>query len=564
MSDSYVNPNANYFDPGQGGNPIGQTSGTSVSTPTTTPTTINTNSIAPAPLAQMPTQPAPQDYAGAITGIKGTVDAINKSITDLQTQQSNQSTQKDPNSLESLFQQYMGSQSAPASASDQYNADYNASGVAEKQAAALASQNKLTAINAQLAGKNYEFNTTIPNQTQQDATGRGVTAAGLAPITAAQQRAKMLEIAPLQLQALITQAEVTGNNNLLSAAQNHLDTIYKIHEQDALAQYEYKNKQIDAVYNFASKQQQAKLDQHKQDTQNAFTQSQALMNDIHSQATAIMQSDPQSAAKLMGLDPNSKTYARDAAMILATVKPDTLRQLQIAQAQATLKKTNKEIAAMGVPTITNPAAAQYAGALSVILGSEKFTKEQKASVVQAVNSGADPVAVLKNQAKQVMTGANQTKIESYETAQSALDSIATDLTDFYAKGGKTGLFTGNYNSVTNKLGNVGDPKLTEIATRIQQNLQIYRNAVSGTAYSVQEGNDIASIFPGINKSEGLNNAVIAGRRKAFADGIDGAYRGVLGTTYDQLKNPVKTSTPPVGSGPILNPQPGVFVRITDH
>ena len=75
----------------------------------------------------------------------------------------------------------------------------------------------------------------------------------------------------------------------------------------------------------------------------------------------------------------------------------------------------------------------------------------------------------------------------------------------------------------------------EIATNISSALQIYRNAVSGTAYSVQEGRDIAAIFPGINKSQGLNQAILSGRMKAFDITIDSQYRNTLGSTYDSLK-----------------------------
>jgi hypothetical protein len=186
-------------------------------------------------------------------------------------------------------------------------------------------------------------------------------------------------------------------------------------------------------------------------------------------------------------------------------------------------------------TPTGTIDPKEAEAINIILGSGKFTKDQSNAIRNSISNGEDPFAVIKNQAKALMTGANQTKIESYETSQDALNNIEKTLKEFYGAGGKTNIFTGNYEKVVNKLGEVSDPKLVELATQIQQNLQIYRNAVSGTAYSVQEGADIASIFPGINKTQGLNQAIINGRKAAFKDGIDGAYRGVLGKVYDQFK-----------------------------
>lgn len=187
-------------------------------------------------------------------------------------------------------------------------------------------------------------------------------------------------------------------------------------------------------------------------------------------------------------------------------------------------------------------AGPYAGLVSTILGSGKFTKPQAAAVTNAINSGEDPVTVIKNQAKNIMGQTEASNVTKYETAQSSLADIQKNLADFYANGGKTGIFSGNYEKVINKLGTLNDPKLVDLATQIQANLQIYRNAVSGTAYSTQEGADIASIFPGINKSSGLNAAILNGRMKAFDSTIDGTYRSALGSAYDKLKT-VGTGAP---------------------
>lgn len=243
---------------------------------------------------------------------------------------------------------------------------------------------------------------------------------------------------------------------------------------------------------------------------------------------------------------NAPTKAEALSLASGYATDPLDRQLK----QAQINKINAEVNPaggvniMGVDANGNPIVTPQSQALQVILGSGKFTKEQVKLVTNAINNGEDPFTVIKNQAKAIMTGANQTKVESYETAQDALNNLETTLDVFYASGGNTGLLKGNYEKVVNKLGQVTDPKLVEIATQIQQNLQIYRNAVSGTAYSVQEGADIASIFPGISKSQGLNKAIITGRKRAFEDGIGGAYRGVLGSAYDSLRK-TETAAPVV-------------------
>lgn len=189
--------------------------------------------------------------------------------------------------------------------------------------------------------------------------------------------------------------------------------------------------------------------------------------------------------------------------------------------------------------ITTGTAPEIQKALSVILGSGKFTKDQTAQVTRAINNGEDPFTVIKNQAKNIMGQTLATTLDKYETSKAQIQSIDSLLKDYYKEGGKTDIFSGNYQTTLNKLGTLSDPKLVEIGVGIASALQNYRNAVSGTAYSVQEGVDIASIFPGINKSQGLNKAIIDGRIKSFDSQIDSAYTNTLGSSYKELKESEK-------------------------
>lgn len=180
-------------------------------------------------------------------------------------------------------------------------------------------------------------------------------------------------------------------------------------------------------------------------------------------------------------------------------------------------------------------AVDYSAILNTILGSGKFTKDQAKAVKNSVLNGEDPFTVIKNQAKNIAGATEGRQIANYEIAKQQLQDVESLLGSYYANGGKTSLLKGKYEKVVNKLGEVKDPKLVEIATQISSALQIYRNAVSGTAYSVQEGKDIESIFPGINKSEGLNKAILRGRMAAFDSSIDGSYKAILGNGYEALK-----------------------------
>lgn len=209
--------------------------------------------------------------------------------------------------------------------------------------------------------------------------------------------------------------------------------------------------------------------------------------------------------------------------------------LGLAEKRASIANTYSAIAERNAAN-TSVSPNSYGGAISTILGSGKFTKAQASQIANSINNGEDPLTVVKNNAKNILGQTEATNVTKYEAAKSAMEGLQSSLAEYYASGGDTGVFTGSYEKTLNKLGQVNNPKLVDLATQIQSQLQVYRNAVSGTAFSDQEGKDIASIFPGINKSQGLNQATISGRLKAFDSTIDGTYQSALGAkTYDTVK-----------------------------
>lgn len=208
-----------------------------------------------------------------------------------------------------------------------------------------------------------------------------------------------------------------------------------------------------------------------------------------------------------------------------------------------------EIMTSGVTDVVDSSAQR---ALDIILASEKFTADQAAAVEAGIASGEDPFQVILNQAKNIMGQTEATTLSKFETAREQMLSIQSLITEYYAKGGDTGIFRGSFEDAVNRLGELTDPELVGIGTQISSALQIYRNAVSGTAYSEQEGRDIAKIFPGINKSEGLNQAIISGRLQAFDDTIDSTYRNVLGDVYNDLLSEAESATDDSIEGGYLN------------
>ena len=505
-------------------------------------TAITASALAPATPAAIPTAPVSTVNPSASTGMNAQIAANTQTLTQAQLDAQNAATgktqQNDP--LTALFDKYLGSISAPAATPVPQEADQSALNAAKQ--AQLDAQAKLAGVNNRITGLTATADAAIASLqgTATGELGRRIDTTDISRNLAIQQM-------PLQIEALTAQAGVAaaqGNTALaqdaLNQAQSHLDTIYNVQQKDAENAYNFKLKIADAVYNFATEQQKSVLDTLK--TKKA--------EDFQLKTLEIKNKYDVEAAKIKALQPNfqfvSGTDNQVSGVFDTTTGKFTARGDGGGGSGVTPSGT------VGGYAAGSPEAKQYQTALSTILGSGKFTKDQAKAVTNAINNGEDPFTVVKNQAKTLLGQTGDTKLTSYEVAREQLTAVKDSLTKYYALGGKTNIFSGNYEKVINKLGEVNDPKLVSIAVEIASSLQIYRNAVSGTAYSVQEGVDIATIFPGINKSQGLNTAILEGRAKAFDSTIDSTYRSVLGKSYDELKT-LNTPTPPPAPPPPETP-----------
>lgn len=180
--------------------------------------------------------------------------------------------------------------------------------------------------------------------------------------------------------------------------------------------------------------------------------------------------------------------------------------------------------------------------ISTLLASGKFTKDQAATVKYAIDSGANPTAVILNVAKDIMADKGR-KVEDLETSYQQMQGMADLLKQFYANGGDSSFFKGNMVEVANKLGAVSDPRLVDIASQLGSIIMSFRNATTGTAASVSEDAKIKSIFPGIDKGKDLNMSLANSRIKSLKTEIDARYRNVLKSDYDTLLKQQELNTP---------------------
>ena len=234
-----------------------------------------------------------------------------------------------PSSLDDIFKQYLGETTPPPSTLDTYKQEATSVGLDVKQT----EYNKLYKQMAELSAEA----SAVPIAIQQESTGRGVTAGGVKPL----QTARLRNIA---LRSLPLQAQLDAAQNDLTSAQNKLNTMFKIKADDAINQYNYKNKLIDSVYNFATKKEQGKLDEQKQENLNKFTlKRDAISNQQSLVATAINNGQGKLAAQIGALDVASPTYKADLAKLQAQFIPEGFNYVSTPAERDRLKAEGYEI-----------------------------------------------------------------------------------------------------------------------------------------------------------------------------------------------------------------------------
>lgn len=404
---------------------------------------------------------------------------------------------------------------------------------------------QLNDINANITGLANEAKA-IPLKVQENALA-GSTRGGNAPVNADMLRTNAIKALTQSSLADVLTANINNSviryNMAKEKSQQAIDLKYKPIEDEIANLKEQLKLNKDYITDPADIKRLEAQELIINERERLLTEKKETEKDISSVKLEIAKN---------GGDPNLVNGATSLSDAIdkagSSLKTPSTEVIKLGDNQAYLidKTTGKIIRAFGGGGGTGTGGgvginnSAYSGIVKTILGSGKFTKDQATAVANAINSGDDPFTVIKNNARTMMGSNLSTETQNYETAKKVMVDLQGQLEQYYKNGGKTNLFNGSYEKTLNKLGEVNDPKLVEIATQIASSLQSYRNAVSGTAYSVQEGKEIATVFPSINKSQGLNNATINGRLKSFDSVIDSNYGNVLGQdTYNSLKN-IKT------------------------
>ncbi len=244
---------------------------------------------------------------------------------------------------------------------------------------------QLTNLNASATSLNREAQA-IPIQDQQNATGQGVTDAGLAPQTAGRLRENALKALSIAQQADIASAAATGSltklNMAKEKAQQIVDLKYKPLE-DSLAirqkQYDLNKDLLDSLDKKRSEALAVTLEKEKQD----LADKKATEKE---KSQIITDAAPYAPADLLA-KANAAPDAKTAAMILGKYSKDYLNNIllneQIKTQRANQAKTYAETAKIKAET-TSASKEQIK------------TAEENKLKVQTLTTKIGDLSVLKN------------------------------------------------------------------------------------------------------------------------------------------------------------------------
>lgn len=152
---------------------------------------------------------------------------------------------------------------------------------------------------------------------------------------------------------------------------------------------------------------------------------------------------------------------------------------------------------------------------------------------------------LKKIALQYTGNAEEVKqIRGKERTIEFLSEIQNDLNILSSNGINTDIFSGTVENTAKRIGQVAQPALRTLATKIQTAIQKYRHDMTGAQFSVPETQEYKDIFPSISATGKFNTATIQGLQDTFQGDIDFFYSFAMGNeAYNEIfKNKVSEKT----------------------
>ncbi|MFA5197672.1 MAG: hypothetical protein WC437_04625 [Patescibacteria group bacterium] len=220
------------------------------------------------------------------------------------------------------FKDYISQTAPPPSSSGAYVSTYGTPDtpeqIAAKEAAVKVSTDRINALNAQIQGI---INAGTVGKLTAESQMQGRLGSILSAEQAELDRQTAIKVLPLQSQALVEQAILSGNQSLLTQAQGKVDAYFKFQQQDEQNKYEYRQGLIDKFFNYADREQQNRLDEKKTANAQAFQLATSNRSDQNSWASAaISNGQGMLASQIMSLDATSSTFQQNLANLAGQIK----------------------------------------------------------------------------------------------------------------------------------------------------------------------------------------------------------------------------------------------------
>ena len=122
-----------------------------------------------------------------------------------------------------------------------------------------------------------------------------------------------------------------------------------------------------------------------------------------------------------------------------------------------------------------------------------------------------------------------------------LEEIENDLATLERNGFPTGFWSGSWENLIAKVGQVQNPEMRKVATKIAVAVMSYRRSMTGVQFGMLENKEYKRIFPNINKVGQFNIASISALKETFRGDLNKFYSLSMGKkNYDKLFGETET------------------------
>jgi hypothetical protein len=241
-------------------------------------------------------------------------------------------------------------------------------------------------------------------------------------------RQAAIKALPLQAQILAKQAIVTGNQNLLTAAQNKLDKTFELQQNYATQLYNYNKDIRDKVYEYATAEEKAKLDKISKAEDRVYEEQQATLKNAQAIAKEAMDNGQADiASQITALDPKSATYKQDVAKLQAKIVNPTaeldkqLKELNIENQRLQNSKLRQDLTPKAP---TTPEEANIEKENQILGLQDKITSIDNLLNDKAISSAVGP-NILARFGYGALTGANQNFVAGVQqlVSKDTLDTL---------------------------------------------------------------------------------------------------------------------------------------------